>query len=73
MEGRSWQSYLHEIIDGFQAKWIIDSWISFYNPEHSYTALDKRTPDAVFFYANRDTTIGMSAKPLDLSQAANWL
>ena len=52
---RLWRSlkqeavYLHEITDGFQAKRIIDNWIGFYNSERPHTALDKRTPDAVYF------------------------
>lgn len=41
--------YLHEITDGFQAKRIIDTWIGFYNSERPRTALDKRTPDIVYF------------------------
>ena len=41
--------YLHEIADGFQAKRVIESWINFYNSERPNTALDKRTPDAVYF------------------------
>jgi hypothetical protein len=41
--------YLHEIIDGFQAKRIIDNWIVFYNSERPHTALDKRTPDIAYF------------------------
>ena len=52
---RLWRSlkqeavYLHEITDGFQAKRIIDTWIGFYNSERPHTALDKRTPDIVYF------------------------
>ena len=52
---RLWRSlkqeavYLHEITDGFQAKWIIDDWIEFYNSERPHTVLDKRTPDAAYF------------------------
>jgi hypothetical protein len=41
--------YLHEITDGFQAKWVIDTWIRFYNSERPHTALDKRTPDIAYF------------------------
>ncbi|MGR3662971.1 MAG: integrase core domain-containing protein [Paracoccaceae bacterium] len=52
---RLWRSlkqeavYLHEIIDGFQAKRIIDTRIRFYNSERPHTALDKRTPDTAYF------------------------
>ena len=52
---RLWRSlkqeavYLHEITDGFQAKWVIDTWIRFYNSERPHTALDKRTPDIAYF------------------------
>ena len=52
---RLWRSlkqeavYLHEITDGFQAKRIIDNRIEFYNSERPHTALDKRTPDIVYF------------------------
>jgi putative transposase len=52
---RLWRSlkqeaiYLHEITNGFQAKQIIDDWIGFYNSERPHTALDKRTPDNVYF------------------------
>ena len=48
---RLWRSlkqeavYLREITDSFQAKRIIDDWISFYNIERPHSALDKRTPD----------------------------
>ena len=41
--------YLHEITNGFQAKRIIDNWIEFYNSECPRGALDKRTPDIVYF------------------------
>lgn len=42
--------YLHEITDGFQAKQIIDDWIGFYNSDRAiHSALDKRTPDTVYF------------------------
>ena len=47
---RLWRSlkqeavYLHKITNGFQAKRIIDDWISFYNSERPHTALDKQTP-----------------------------
>ena len=33
--------YLHKITDGFQAKCIIDNWISFYNSERPHTVLNK--------------------------------
>ena len=52
---RLWRSlkqeavYLHEITDGFQAKWIINTWIGFYNSERHHTAFDKRTPDIAYF------------------------
>lgn len=52
---RLWRSlkqeavYLHEITDGFQAKRIIDKWISFYNSERPGTALDKCTADTAYF------------------------
>jgi putative transposase len=51
---RLWRSlkqeaiYLHEIIDGFQAKRIIDDWVGFYNSESPHTALDKRTPETAY-------------------------
>jgi putative transposase len=56
---RLWRSlkqeavYLHEITDGFQAKRIIDNWIGFYNSERPHTALDKRSPDDVFFHLEK--------------------
>jgi len=56
---RLWRSlkqeavYLHEIIDGFQAKRIIDNWIECYNSERPHTALDKRTPDIAYLAAKR--------------------
>jgi putative transposase len=52
---RLWRSlkqeavYLHELLDGFQAKRVIDNWMGFYNAERPHTALDKRTPDAAYF------------------------
>ena len=57
---RLWRSlkqeavYLHEIIDGFQAKRIIDSWIEFYNSERPHNALDKRMPVTAYFYPSGD-------------------
>ncbi|WP_374834044.1 MULTISPECIES: integrase core domain-containing protein [Paenochrobactrum] len=42
---RLWRSlkqeavYLHELLDGFQAKRIIKDWIGFYNTERPYTPL----------------------------------
>ncbi len=56
---RLWRSlkqeavYLYELQDGFQAKRVIKDWISFYNTERPYTALDKRSPDDAFFDAER--------------------
>jgi len=56
---RLWRSlkqeavYLHELQDGFQAKRVIKDWISFYNSERPYTALDKRSPDDAFFDTER--------------------
>ena len=52
---RLWRSlkqeaiYLHEMTDGFHANQIIDEWIVFYNTDRPHTALDKRTPDEVYF------------------------
>jgi len=52
---RLWRSlkqeavYLHEIIDGFQAKRIINNWIGFYNTERPHTALDKHKPNTAYF------------------------
>ena len=52
---RLWRSlkqeavYLHEIIDVFQAKQIIDNWIGFYNSERPHTALDKCAPNTAYF------------------------
>tara|TARA_B110000211_G_C13773014_1_gene418359 strand:+ start:300 stop:554 length:255 start_codon:yes stop_codon:yes gene_type:complete len=52
---RLWRSlkqeavYLHETVDGFQAKRIIANWIGFYNSERPHTALDKRTTDTAYF------------------------
>jgi len=45
--------YLYELQDGFQAKRVIKDWIRFYNTERPHTALDKRTPDDVFFDTER--------------------
>jgi len=56
---RLWRSlkqeavYLHELQDGFQAKRVIKDWIGFYNSERPHTALDKRSPDDVFFDTER--------------------
>ena len=52
---RLWRSlkqeavYLHELKDGFKAKAIIDQWMQFYNSDRPHTALDKQTPDQVYF------------------------
>lgn len=54
---RLWRSlkqeavYLHELLDGFQAKRVIKDWIEFYNTERPHTALDKQTPDNAYFGA----------------------
>ena len=54
---RLWRSlkqeavYLHELLDGFQAKRMIKDWIEFYNTERPHTALDKQTPDNAYFGA----------------------
>ena len=51
---RLWRSlkqeaiYLHEMTDGFHASQIIDDWMTFYNTDRPYTALDKCTPDEVY-------------------------
>ena len=58
---RLWRSlkqeavYLHELQDGFQAKRVIDNWITFYNAERPHTALEKRTPDNAYFGTIRMT------------------
>ena len=52
---RLWRSlkqeavYLHELKDGFKAKRIIEQWMQFYNGDRPHTALDKQTPDQVYF------------------------
>ena len=52
---RLWRSlkqeavYLHELKDGFKAKTVIDTWMQFYNSDRPHTALDKQTPDQVYF------------------------
>ena len=52
---RLWRSlkqeavYLHELLDGFQAKRMIKDWIEFYNTEPPHTALDKQTLDNAYF------------------------
>lgn len=54
---RLWRSlkqeavYLHELLDGFQAKRVIKDWIGFYNTERPHTALDKQTPNSAYFSA----------------------
>ena len=58
---RPWRSlkqkavYLHELLDGFQAKRVIKDWIGFYNTERPHTALDKQTPDVAYFGAYTST------------------
>lgn len=58
---RLWQSlkqeavYLHELQDGFQAKRVIDNWITFYNAERPHTALEKRTSNETYFGAIQKT------------------
>ncbi|WP_093733956.1 integrase core domain-containing protein [Sulfitobacter litoralis] len=37
----------------FQAKRVIEDWISFYNIERPHNALDKRSPDDAFFTTER--------------------
>lgn len=57
---RLWRSlkqeavYLHELQDGFQAKRLIKDWIGLYNSERPHKALDKRSPDDVFFNAEQN-------------------
>lgn len=52
---RLWRSlkqeavYLHESLDGFQARRVIKDWIGFYKTERPHTALDKQTPDNAYF------------------------
>lgn len=54
---RLWRSlkqeavYLHELLDGFQARRVIKDWIGFYNTERPHTALDKQTPNSAYFSA----------------------
>jgi transposase InsO family protein len=43
--------YLHELLDGFQARRVIKDWIGFYNTERPHTALDKQTPNSAYFSA----------------------
>ncbi|MCO4849075.1 MAG: integrase core domain-containing protein [Yoonia sp.] len=71
---RLWQSlkqepdYLHEIINGFQAKPTIKTVIGFYNAERPHTALDKRRPDTAHIAPSGDTKSGMT-NAMHLSQA----
>ena len=47
---RLWRSmkyeavYLHELVDGIEARRVIDGWLAFYNEERPHTALGGRTP-----------------------------
>ena len=47
---RLWRSlkyeavYLHELVDGIDARRVIDGWLAFYNEERPHTALGGRTP-----------------------------
>ena len=41
--------YLEEISDGFQARRIIKSWMTFYNTARPHSALDRQTPDDAYW------------------------
>ena len=47
---RLWRSlkyeaiYLHEMTDGFAARWVIGEWMGFYNTGRPHSALGGRTP-----------------------------
>jgi putative transposase len=45
--------YLHELQDGFQAKRIINVWISLHNTEQTHSALDKRPPEVISYNTER--------------------
>ena len=52
---RLWRSlkqeaiYLEEITDGFQARRVVKDWMTFYNTERPHAALDRQTPDDVYW------------------------
>ena len=52
---RLWRSlkqeaiYLEEIQDGFQARRVTNSWMTFYNTKRPHSALDRRTPDDAYW------------------------
>lgn len=56
---RLWRSlkqeviYLHELHDGFKAKRVIDQWMKFYNDDRPHTALEKQTPNEVYYCTKR--------------------
>ena len=56
---RLWRSlkqeavYLEEIYDGFQARRVIKSWMTFYNTERPHSALDRRAPDDAYWSGSK--------------------
>lgn len=52
---RLWRSlkqeavYLEEIADGFQARRVISSWMTFYNTERPHSSLERRTPKEAYW------------------------
>jgi len=57
---RLWRSlkqeaiYLEEITDGFQARRIVQNWMTFYNTERPHSALDRRTPDEAYWTGSEE-------------------
>ena len=51
---RLWRSlkyeavYLHELTDGFKAKWVIDEWLNFYNTARPHSSFGGRAPAEVY-------------------------
>ncbi|WP_424944714.1 integrase core domain-containing protein [Aliiroseovarius crassostreae] len=47
--------YLEEISDGFQARRVISSWMTFYNIERPHSALGGKPPAVVYWLRKNET------------------
>ncbi|MFC6639756.1 transposase [Sulfitobacter sediminilitoris] len=73
---RLWRSlkqeavYLEEIKDGFQARQVINNWMTFYNTERPHSSLERRTPKEAYWAGREEKLAARKPTRIHLRSAA---